>query len=102
MNFPLVKDYLTDVYKFDKFIYLLALTTKLRNAQTVSVLGMCKGKQYEELQARMGKDQENYEEIERDIAELMDGEVMTKKIKEEYALIVGKDGKVEEDRIIRL
>lgn len=69
MNFTSIKDYITDVNKFEKLLYLLALTTKLRSSQAVNLVGLCVklGKQYEDLHFKMVKDQENYDEIERDI-----------------------------------
>lgn len=104
MNFPSVKDYLTDIYKFDKFIYLLALTTKLRNAQTLNVLGLCLklGKQYEDLHFKMAKDQENYDEIERDIQEQLESDTLTKKIKEDLNLNKDFKGDIPDDKIVKL
>jgi hypothetical protein len=59
---PIIRETLQDTYKFIKQLYLLALAVKTKNHITMGLIALCLklGKQFEELQARMIKDQESY------------------------------------------
>lgn len=105
IGMPVMKEIAPEGFKLLKQLYLLAVAIKTKNQITLGLMGLCAklGKQFEELQSRMLKDQETYEEIERDITQTIDSEGQSKRLRDELTMQLGQkfEGSGEE-KIVRI
>lgn len=69
-----IRDYNIDGYRLMRLLYLLAYSLKTRSSYTIGLLALNtkQSKQFEEIHLKMTKEQESYEELERDIQDYLD------------------------------
>lgn len=84
-------EYVPDGFKVDRLVFLLINSVKMRGSYSVGMLShnIKQGKQYEDLHGKMVREQESYDEMERDVQEHLECEQELRKIKEDLANNLG-------------